>query len=158
MDKDYFDGNIKNQCYSTGFLWVQKMGKSPGLPTVILKVSSKPLYFDCDPECETKRHCFNSGPEGECERHCISITLEIQNPKMLVNNISVKFSILLAPETNLNYNRLYIIRILYYISIKTIWQVILQFMEEFLIYIVGKKKGKVHPCTGTEALYRPYGP
>ena len=21
-----------------------------------------------------------------------------------------------------------------------------------------KKKGKVHPCTGTEALYRPYGP
>jgi hypothetical protein len=22
----------------------------------------------------------------------------------------------------------------------------------------GKDKGKVHPCTGTEALYRPYGP
>jgi hypothetical protein len=22
---------------------------------------------------------------------------------------------------------------------------------------VGKGKGKVHPCTGTEALYRPYG-
>jgi hypothetical protein len=22
----------------------------------------------------------------------------------------------------------------------------------------GKSKGKVHPCTGTEALYRPYGP
>jgi len=22
----------------------------------------------------------------------------------------------------------------------------------------GKGKGKVHPCTGTEALYRPYGP
>jgi len=22
----------------------------------------------------------------------------------------------------------------------------------------GKKKGKGHPCTGTEALYRPYGP
>jgi hypothetical protein len=21
----------------------------------------------------------------------------------------------------------------------------------------GKGKGKVHPCTGTEALYRPYG-
>ena len=21
-----------------------------------------------------------------------------------------------------------------------------------------QKKGKVHPCTGTEALYRPYGP
>jgi len=21
-----------------------------------------------------------------------------------------------------------------------------------------KKKGKGHPCTGTEALYRPYGP
>ena len=21
-----------------------------------------------------------------------------------------------------------------------------------------KGKGKVHPCTGTEALYRPYGP
>jgi len=22
----------------------------------------------------------------------------------------------------------------------------------------GKVRGKVHPCTGTEALYRPYGP
>ena len=22
----------------------------------------------------------------------------------------------------------------------------------------GKGKGKGHPCTGTEALYRPYGP
>ena len=22
----------------------------------------------------------------------------------------------------------------------------------------GKGKGKVHPCTGTEALYMPYGP
>ena len=22
----------------------------------------------------------------------------------------------------------------------------------------GKSKGKMHPCTGTEALYRPYGP
>jgi len=22
----------------------------------------------------------------------------------------------------------------------------------------GVKKGKVHPCTGTEAMYRPYGP
>jgi len=22
----------------------------------------------------------------------------------------------------------------------------------------GKGKGKVHPCSGTEALYRPYGP
>jgi len=21
-----------------------------------------------------------------------------------------------------------------------------------------RQKGKVHPCTGTEALYRPYGP
>lgn len=45
MDRDYFDGNIVNQCYSTGFLWVQKMGKSPGLPTVILKVSSKSTVF-----------------------------------------------------------------------------------------------------------------
>jgi len=24
--------------------------------------------------------------------------------------------------------------------------------------LVVKGKGKVHPCTGTEALYRPYGP
>ena len=24
------------------------------------------------------------------------------------------------------------------------------------VYVKGK--GKVHPCTGTEALYRPYGP
>jgi len=23
---------------------------------------------------------------------------------------------------------------------------------------ISSKKGKVHPCTGTEALYRPYGP
>jgi hypothetical protein len=23
---------------------------------------------------------------------------------------------------------------------------------------IGKKKGKLYPCTGTEALYRPYGP
>ena len=23
---------------------------------------------------------------------------------------------------------------------------------------MGKGKGKVHPCTGPEALYRPYGP
>ena len=29
----------------------------------------------------------------------------------------------------------------------------------FLKFILVKKgKGKVHPCTGTEALYRPYGP
>jgi len=27
-----------------------------------------------------------------------------------------------------------------------------------LTCIKGKKKGKGHPCTGTEALYRPYGP
>jgi len=25
-------------------------------------------------------------------------------------------------------------------------------------YFQVKGKGKVHPCTGTEALYRPYGP
>jgi len=25
-------------------------------------------------------------------------------------------------------------------------------------YTPYKSKGKVHPCTGTEALYRPYGP
>ena len=24
--------------------------------------------------------------------------------------------------------------------------------------LVGKKKGKVHPCTGIEAMYRLYGP
>jgi len=24
--------------------------------------------------------------------------------------------------------------------------------------VIGKKKGKVHPCTGTKALYRPYDP
>ena len=27
-----------------------------------------------------------------------------------------------------------------------------------LPYYCKKKKGQVHPCTGTEALYRPYGP
>ena len=26
------------------------------------------------------------------------------------------------------------------------------------IYLCYNKKDKVHPCTGTEALYRPYGP
>jgi len=25
-------------------------------------------------------------------------------------------------------------------------------------YLWAEGKGKVHPCTGTEALYRPYGP
>jgi hypothetical protein len=25
-------------------------------------------------------------------------------------------------------------------------------------HLEGKVKGKAHPCTGTEALYRPYGP
>jgi len=25
-------------------------------------------------------------------------------------------------------------------------------------YFKGEKKVKVHPCTGTEALYRPYSP
>ena len=28
----------------------------------------------------------------------------------------------------------------------------------FLNHAVDIKKGKVHPCTGTEVLYRPYGP
>jgi len=28
----------------------------------------------------------------------------------------------------------------------------------FQITSNGNGKGKVHPCTGTEALYRPYGP
>jgi hypothetical protein len=27
-----------------------------------------------------------------------------------------------------------------------------------MLIVDGKKKGKGHPCTGTEALYRPYGP
>jgi hypothetical protein len=27
-----------------------------------------------------------------------------------------------------------------------------------ILLILGKRKGKVHPCTGTEALYTPYGP
>jgi len=27
-----------------------------------------------------------------------------------------------------------------------------------IIMLRVKVKGKVHPCTGTEALYRPYGP
>ena len=26
------------------------------------------------------------------------------------------------------------------------------------VYMYGKVKGEVHHCTGTEALYRPYGP
>jgi hypothetical protein len=33
-------------------------------------------------------------------------------------------------------------------------------MEKFMGSLSAKTdgKGKVHPCTGTEALYRPYGP
>ena len=32
-------------------------------------------------------------------------------------------------------------------------------IQQSLLHIfVIKSKGKVHPCTGTEALYRPYGP
>jgi hypothetical protein len=31
--------------------------------------------------------------------------------------------------------------------------------QDQLKHVVDKvKKGKVHPCTGSEALYRPYGP
>jgi hypothetical protein len=30
------------------------------------------------------------------------------------------------------------------------------FISYLITYLL--KKGKVHPCTGTEALYRPYGP
>ena len=26
------------------------------------------------------------------------------------------------------------------------------------VHVIDSKKGKVHPCTGTEVLYRPYGP
>jgi len=40
------------------------------------------------------------------------------------------------------------------LHIKT--QVLVQIFMEFFIGVKGK--GKVHPCTGTEALYRPYGP
>ena len=83
MDKDYFDGNIMNQCYSTGFLWVQKTGKSPGLPTVILKVSSKATVFWLwSWRWDQKTLYFNSGPEVESKSHTISITLEIQSPKV----------------------------------------------------------------------------
>ena len=32
-------------------------------------------------------------------------------------------------------------------------------LQQFMIYVKkGKGKGKVHRCTGTEALYRLYGP
>ena len=83
MDRDYFDGNNMNQCYSTGFLWVQKMGKSPGLPTVILKVSPTDIVFWLwSWRWDKETMYFNSGPEGESKRHCISVTLEIQNPKV----------------------------------------------------------------------------
>ena len=30
--------------------------------------------------------------------------------------------------------------------------------ERVASYFTTGKKAKVHPCTGTEALYRPYGP
>jgi hypothetical protein len=30
--------------------------------------------------------------------------------------------------------------------------------EKFVTSFIQVNKGKVHPCTGTEALYRPYGP
>ena len=31
-------------------------------------------------------------------------------------------------------------------------------MLDLNVCFKGASKGKVHPCTGTEALYRPYGP
>jgi len=32
-------------------------------------------------------------------------------------------------------------------------------LESLILYTTDKSKnGKVHPCTGTEALYKPYGP
>jgi len=43
-------------------------------------------------------------------------------------------------------NLLLIIRRINSVSINSNW------------YKVKKGKGKVYPCTGTEALYRPYGP
>jgi hypothetical protein len=36
------------------------------------------------------------------------------------------------------------------------WHSIVIHQLELTVTAVGK--GKVHPCTGTEALYRPYGP
>jgi hypothetical protein len=36
--------------------------------------------------------------------------------------------------------------------------VVISFDENFALYInTHDSRGKVHPCTGTEALYRPYG-
>jgi len=32
------------------------------------------------------------------------------------------------------------------------------FQDTNLTFNSGKGKGKMHPCTGTEALHRPYGP
>jgi len=31
-------------------------------------------------------------------------------------------------------------------------------IKELFVWRIRKVKGKVTPCTGTEALYRPYGP
>jgi len=50
-------------------------------------------------------------------------------------------------------------------TVNILYTALLFFMGHFgfiiffsLILILCKKEGKVHPCTGTEALYRPYGP
>ena len=41
--------------------------------------------------------------------------------------------------------------LLMYISVDTVYQMLLSVR-------VKERESKMHPCTGTEALYRPYGP
>ena len=33
-----------------------------------------------------------------------------------------------------------------------------QSLQTNVVAYIGKSKSKVHPCAGTEAVYRPYGP
>jgi len=48
--------------------------------------------------------------------------------------------------------------LLFIVTINTDENQGLCFLTEFVALLRKQCKGKVHPCTDTEALYRPYGP
>jgi len=50
------------------------------------------------------------------------------------------------------------VRNLYILNAYKVSNFLKKFGTEFDVLRSKKGKGKGHPCTGTEALYRPYGP
>jgi len=47
---------------------------------------------------------------------------------------------------------------LHHATVEMVFFLIHDFGPHLVLKQTGKGKGKVHPCTGTEALYRPYSP